>query len=70
MISDKQLLKTLSCTNTSNQGKHKMEKNENKHSKLGLIFIWQYVKKITVAIFYKMITHNFFVRWPLDYKEN
>lgn len=30
MISEKQLLKTLSCINISNQGKNKMEKNENK----------------------------------------
>lgn len=60
MISDKQLLKTLSCINISNQGKNKMEKNENKPKfKVRLNLYLAVNKKITVAIFYKMIAYFF-----------
>lgn len=63
MISEKQLLKTLSCINISNQGKNKMEKNENKPKfKVRLNFylaVYKKKKKITVTIFYMMITHFF-----------
>lgn len=45
----------------------------NLNSKLGLIFIWQYIKK-KKKNHCDNILHDdhsfFFVRWPLDYKEN